>query len=380
LRILHISSARSFGGGERHLADLATALALRGHEVYAALPPGSPLEKELLALPSGRIFHLGLRWGALDIRSALELGRSLRDHKIELLHAHMGRDYPLAALAAARAPGVKLIVTRHVLFRLNRLHALTFRRVARVIAVSRAVERSLVAQNIFPAQKIRVIPNGIDFARFDRSLRGFDRAAFRQGLKIPPHSLLVGSIGSLKRQKGHEDFLRAAAIITREKSEAHFVIAGADETRAGAARDELERRAIELGLRGRLHLPGRLDDIAPFLSALDVYVSASHTESFGLAIVEAMGMGLPVVATATEGAREIIEGEEAALLVAVSEHEKMAASVLRLLDNEDERLRLGQLARAHARARFGLERMVEETEKIYLETVGTKARRGRARA
>jgi glycosyltransferase involved in cell wall biosynthesis len=374
VRILHLSSARSLGGGERHLADLAGALSRRGHEVYAALPPRSPLRGELTSLPAANIFTLRLR-NALDVGSALELARHVRDHRIEIVHAHVARDYPLAALAVRSNQQARLIITRHVLFRLNRLHAVTFRQARRVIAVSQAVGRALAAQKIFPARKITVIPNGIDFRRFDASLQGFDREAFRRRMKIPPGSLLVGTVGELKPQKGHEEYLRAAAIIAREKSNVHFVIAGGDSTRMGEHRAHLERLIAELDLKSRVHLAGWLDDVAPLLFALDVYVSASHTESFGLTIVEAMAAGRAVVATATEGAHEIINDKETGMIVAVKDYQAMAASVLHLLKDENSRARIGKLAKGYAREHFSLDRMVNATEQVYFEVQETEDKR-----
>jgi glycosyltransferase involved in cell wall biosynthesis len=371
LRILHISSARSLGGGERHLADLARALHERGHEVYAALPARSPLRSELDTLPASNIFSLPLR-NALDFGSALELARLMREHQIEIVHAHVARDYTLAALAVRQWPQAKLVITRHVLFRLNRLHSITFRHVHRVIAVSHAVGRALIAQKIFPACKIKVIPNGINFRRFDASLEGFDREAFRRRMNIPQGSFLIGTVGEIKRQKGHEEFLRAAAIITRGKTSAHFIIAGADSTRTGEHRAALERIISELGLTNRVHFTGWLDEVAPLMGALDVYVSASRTESFGLAIVEAMAAGLPVVATATEGALEIIDDAETGVIVPVGDYEALAAGVLHLLKDEDERARLGASASARARERFDFKRMVDATEKVYLEVINAE--------
>jgi glycosyltransferase involved in cell wall biosynthesis len=343
VRILHISSARSLGGGERHLADLANALTQRGHEVYAALPTHSPLRQELYALPLQNIFTLRLR-NALDIRSALELSRLVREHRIEIVHAHVARDYPLAALATRRNRRAKLIITRHVLFPLNKLHSVTLSHVARVICVSHAVKRVLSAQNIFKANRISVIPNGINFRCLDESLENFDREEFRKRMKIPSGSLLIGTVGELKKQKGHEDFLRAL--------EHH---------------SSLKRLIAELDLTNRAHLTGWLDDVGPLLAALDVYVSASHTESFGLAIVEAMALGLPVVATETEGAQEIINRDDIGVLVRVGDSEAMANALLRLLEDAHARKRIGALARATARTRFSLATMVDETEKAYFE-------------
>jgi L-malate glycosyltransferase len=371
VRILQISSARSFGGGERHLADLTSALARRGHEVYVALAPRSPLRAELSSLPTENIFTLRLR-NSLAVGSALELARLVREHKIEIVHAHVARDYPLAAFAVRRNRRAKFVITRHVLFRLSRLHAFTLRRVSRVIAVSGAVERSLSAQKIFPARKVTVIPNGINFRRFDESLQEFDREKFCRRMKIGPESLLVGTVGEIKRQKGHEDFLRAAAIVACENESVHFIIAGGDNSRKGERRAVLERLVSELGLTKRVHFMGQLGDVAELLAALDLYVSASHTESFGLAIVEAMASGLSVVATATEGAREIIDEGNTGVLVAVGDYKSLGRKVLGLLEDEDKRTHLGALARAQARERFSLDRMVDATERVYFETMNAE--------
>jgi glycosyltransferase involved in cell wall biosynthesis len=371
VRILHINSARSIGGGERHLADLANALTQRGHEVYAAIPSRSPLREELYALPLQNIFTLRLR-NALDITSALELSRLVREHRIEIVHAHLARDYPLAALATRRNRKAKLVITRHVLFPLNKLHSVTLSHVARVICVSQAVKRVLSAQKIFDANKLNVIPNGIDFRRLDASLENFDREEFRKQMKIPPGSLLIGSVGEIKKQKGHEDFLRAASLVALEREDAHFVITGADSTSTGEHRASLERLIAELKLTDRVYLTGWLDDVAPLLAALDVYVSASHTESFGLAIVEAMALGIPVVATATEGAQEIINRDDAGVLVPLGDVEAMAKALLRLLEDANARKDIGTSARTTARTRFSLATMVDETEKAYLEAQNTE--------
>src|SRR6185503_15520658 len=98
MRILQISSAASFAGGERHLVDLTNALAARGHDLYAAVRPGSPLIAHL-GIPSDNVQTLPLR-NALDVQSAHALARFVKKHQIEVVHAHMARDYSLAAYAS----------------------------------------------------------------------------------------------------------------------------------------------------------------------------------------------------------------------------------------------------------------------------------------
>jgi len=365
LRILHISSARDFGGGERYLVDLVNALAARGHDLYVALRRGSPLIGKL-KLPTENVITLPLR-NALDARSAGTLAKLTSGHKIEIVHAHMARDYPLAAYAARRNPGARLIVTRHVLFPLSRLHKVTLARVSRVIAVSHAVERQVRAQALVPPGKITVIHNGIDCERIEKTRSGFNRPEFCQRWNLPADSLLVGSVGTLTPLKGHEDFLKAAAQIKNLCPQAFFIISGVDSSAGQTHRHALERSIKELGLVDRVCLIGWMDNISELFCALDVFVSASRSESFGLAIVEAMAAGAAVVATKTEGALEIVSDGVTGVLVPVGGTEHMAQVITELLLDPVKRRTISANAGAVVQERFSLKRMVEQTEKVYLE-------------
>ena len=364
LRILQISSAQSLGGGERHLADLANGLARRGHDVYVALRPNSPLIQELAGLANKNVTTLPLR-NSLDAISARDLSRLVRRNKIQIVHAHMARDYPLAAYAARMNANARLLITRHVLFPLTRLHRITLSRAARIIAVSQAVASQLKTDAIGPAEKISVVLNGIETARFSKARAEFSRRQFLENWKLPADSLLVGAVGELTPLKGQEEILRAAQQLLKQLPETHFIIAGIDHSREKQHRTRLEQLIKELNLTTHVSLVGWLDDLAELYCALDVFVSASHTESFGLAIAEAMASGTAVVATESEGASELIKTGATGLLVPIGNVDTLAESILRLLKDKDERLRLGGAAQHTAAANFSLERMIEETEAIY---------------
>ncbi|HEU0252947.1 MAG TPA: glycosyltransferase, partial [Pyrinomonadaceae bacterium] len=304
LNILQISSAASFGGGERYVADLTNHLVARGHDLFVAVRPRSPLVRHL-QVPPERILTLPLR-NALDVASAHELERFVRRQKIDVVHAHMARDYSLAAYAARRNRQTKFIATRHVLFQLSRLHRHTLARAKRVIAVSSAVAKELRANRVVSESQIALIPNGIDVERFNRASVGFDRAQFLRSMGLPADCLLVGSIGELRTLKRHDDFVRAAAKIVAKFPETQFVLAGLDTSASGEVRKQLEKLVGELGLKDCFYFLGWVDEAEKLLCAMDVFVSASETESFGLAIAEAMASGTAVVATRTEGAQEVI--------------------------------------------------------------------------
>lgn len=374
MRILQINSARTLGGGERHFSDLANALAARGHEVFAALRPGSPLRDKLTEIPTANVFELPLR-NAIDLPTARRLARLAREREVEIVHAHLARDYPLAALAARRAPAARLVVTRHVPFRMSGLHRLVLANVARVICVSEGVARDLKESRVFPVEKIRVVPNGVEFARYDTALRDFDREAQRAKLH-PAARLLVGTVGELSETKGQEDFVRAAAIVARRDERAAFLVVGEDNSPGGQTRRRLEQLIADENLAGRVLLLGYVRDLVPFLAALDLYVSPSRAEAFGLATVEAMACGAPVVATATDGAREIVSDGETGRVVPVGDTDALARAIAELLDDEPTRRRLAERGGAHARERFGLARMIEATEGVYREALTLRAERG----
>jgi len=360
LKILQISSAASFGGGERYVADLTNSLVARGHDLYAVLRPHSPLISHL-KIEREKIKTLPLR-NSLDVQSAHELARFVGRHEIEVVHAHMARDYSLASYAARRNRRSKFIITRHVLFQLSRLHRHTLARAHRVIAVSNAVARELRSQRIVTDGQLAVVQNGVDVDRFAID---FDRASFRQSIGLPAHGPLVASIGELRTLKRHDDFIRAAARVMTQFPETHFVLAGLDTSLSGEVHKHLEQLVVETGLKGRFHFLGWVEEAEKLLSAIDVFVSASETESFGLAIAEAMAAGTPVVATATEGAQEVVADQETGLLVPIGDVARMAESIALLLSDEELRRRIGARAREAVHAKFSLQRMVDQIERIY---------------
>ena len=369
MNILQISSASSFGGGERYLADLTNSLVARGHNLYVAVRPRSALIRHL-QLPPENILTLPLR-NALDVQSAHALDRFVRRQRIEVVHAHMARDYSLASYAARRNRQTKFVATRHVLFQLSRLHRHTLARATRVIAVSAAVAKELRSQKIVGDSQIAVIPNGIEVDRFARARARFDRAQFLRGMGLPPDCLLVGSVGELRTLKRHDDFIRAAAMIVGKFPETQFVLAGLDTSASGEVRKQLEKLVVELGLKNCFYFLGWLDDAEKLLCALDVFVSASETESFGLAIVEAMAAGTAVVATGTDGAQEVIEDQKTGLLVPIGDVERLAESVIDLLEDPETRRTIAAQSAQSAAKRFSLKRMVDEIEQIYLAADNT---------
>jgi glycosyltransferase involved in cell wall biosynthesis len=354
MKILQVCSVTTFGGGERHLADLARGLIDLGHGVYAASVPGSPLWNELSFLNKRSMFELGR---VNYVKNLTGLAGFARTHGIEIVHAHAARDYHLAALAVRLSSRSRLVLTRHALFPLRGINRRLLKN-ARVIAVSKAVAASVRQSGVIEPSKITVVYNGIDVDRFSRSV---------------PHSsdfpVLVGTVGHLAPIKGQDVFIRAAALVNARRPDVRFVVAGEDKSSGMDHRRYLEGLISELGLNDSVAIPGWQDEIPSVLSSLTLFVSAARSEPFGLSIVEAMATGLPVVATASEGAMEIVEDGVTGRIIPVDDPESLALAINALLDDPAECSRLGHNARIAARERYSLARMAGDTERIYRDVL-----------
>lgn len=354
MRILQVCSVTTFGGGERHVADLTHALADLGHELYVAAVRASPLWTELSFLTNDRTLALTrLNY----VKNLIVLVRFIRAHDIEIVHAHAARDYHLAAMVVRLASRGRLVLTRHALFPLRRINRTLLSDVRRVIAVSRAVAESLRMSGVFDCSKIRVVHNGIDIDRFQRPPSPRDCA------------VRVGTVAHLAPIKGQDVFVRAAALVAGRHEGVQFIVIGEDKSPQMSYRRFLERLIAELRLSGIVAMPGWQDDIPAMLWSLTLFVSAARSEPFGLAIVEAMAAGLPIVATASEGAIEIIEDGVSGKLVPADDAEALARAINDLLDDPLQCSRLGRNALFAARQRYSLERMASDTEKVYYEVL-----------
>jgi glycosyltransferase involved in cell wall biosynthesis len=353
------------GGGERHLADLANSLVQKGHTVFAAIAPGSPLRSELALLPEKNILELPMR-NSLDVFAAFKLAQIVRTFEIDVIHAHVARDYVLAAAASRLSGNTPYILTRHVLFPLKKLHRTTLGRASRIIAVSEAVAEGLRKQGLFDPRKIVTIHNGIDIKRFAQKSSDQVRSAKDDGARRP---YIVGMIGHIAPIKGQEDLLRAAAIIVAQRGDVEFVMVGEDKSRRYENRTATEGLIKQLKLVSKVRMLGWQDDVSDLLSTFDVFISPSRSEPFGLVILEAMASGVPIVATRSEGAIEILEDGLTGMLVPIGDSTVLAETIMNFLDAPDDRAQLSSNARRAVDERFSLFKMVEATERAYTETI-----------
>lgn len=341
-RVAHvISTPEGVGGAERVLASLVAEGAERGWE-QAVLNPFAldPASSELAAIVGGAAEYRGRRCvSAAGVPTMLAwLRRELRGRDPDIVHAHLFH----AALATAALRGRRGSRRRHLLthqygnhlvFERRRLDALldriACRRFDRVVAVSSWGLEFLAAELGLPRARIRRIPNG---------WRGSPPP--RSGLSSRP---TVVCVARFRRQKGHRDLLDAFALVRARIEDARLLLVGDGELEA-----EARARAAALELDGSVEFRGAVDDVWPALAEAHVFALASLYEPLGIAVLEAMAAGLPVVASAVGGIPELVESGETGVLVPPGAPGEMAGALIELLGAPDLRRRMGEAARRRA--------------------------------
>ena len=365
MRILHVSSSRTFGGGERHVVDLCRGLQVRGHDIFAALRPTNEWQHRLSFLPPERIMHVSIR-NSFGVLSSMRVAEFVNQNEIDIVHAHVARDYIPTSIACLAAKSAKFVLTRHVLFPLKPFNRFALKNLSRAIGVSETVGEGL--RKVFPPSKVAVIENGLDVNSLTDEAKTALRQEFRNFHNIPQDAQVVGALGELKELKGQRDLVLAANEIAKTHPECCFIIVGKDNSGDRAFRRELRRMVRVFGLEDRFLWLDWLDDTDSFFAGIDIFVSPSHTESFGLSLLEAMAQGKPVVATATEGSKLLL-GQEADL-AKINEPVELAQRITWFLEDQAACKESGERNKRTAAEKYPLSRMVDATEKLYREILG----------
>jgi glycosyltransferase involved in cell wall biosynthesis len=223
----------------------------------------------------------------------------------------------------------------------------------------------------FPAEKVRVIPNGVDVQRFRPNDEA--RAAIRREFGLPPDAPVVGIVAALRPEKNHELFLNAAAAVLARRPEARFLLVG-----DGPRRGDLERQAAEGKLQNAVRFAGSRSDVPALLAAMDVFALTSHNEANPVSILEAMAVGLPVVATHVGSVAESVADRQTGYLVAPGAVDETAARWLDLIEDQPRRRTMGDAGRCRIVERWSLDVMVEGYQDLITEIYQRKTHRAAA--
>ncbi len=268
---------------------------------------------------------------------------------------------------AARQLGIPCIwhVQDFISERFLGLYRRAFGLAARVLPNHIIADGAAIGRQLNPVKdRLSVILNGVDSKVFQP---GTDGASVRAELGLPVGAIVIGHVGRMTPWKGQHYLLEAFARIARESPNAYLVFVGDPVFDTDSYQNKLLNLTAELGLVERVRFAGYRHDMPEVLAAIDVFAFTSvEKDTSPLTLLSAMASGLPIVAFAIEGVRELVDEGEQLILVPPREADALAESLLRLLSDPELRHRLGASARRQAEAKFSLERHVTSIEEVFL--------------
>ncbi len=300
-----------------------------------------------------------------DLRAAADLLAVIRRYRPDIIHTHHSKA-GLLGRAVANLAGIPCVHTFHghvfegyfsprVSAGIVMAERLLAMRTSRLIAISPLQRADLLARGIGRPDRFETVPLGLDLERF----RATDRSEARTRLGIPADGVVIVLVGRLVPIKRVDRMIRAFASVHAQRPATRLYIIG-----DGSERQAAEAQAAEAGLGDSVVFCGWQSDIPAWVSAADFVALSSDNEGTPLAIIEAAAAGRPAVATAVGGVADVVADERTGLLAPVDDEAAFTDALLRLVDDEELRLRLGGAAPASAE-RFGVERLVDDLERIY---------------
>lgn len=360
-KIALISGDSSMTGAPYHVLQIAMALKSLKYDVLVVAPPG-PLIKS--CSKGGLKTEVVPMNGPFDRRAVHKIREILQEFSPKIAHFHGVRGGWIGRLAARKLPDVKKVYTEHLWtkyyhlsntayekFQLNGLKFMD-RWTDKTIAVSDAVSDFLISQG-FDKKKIVVIPNGVrpDFLKVVK-------------IKKPKEApLIIGSVGSLNQVKNYRNMILAVARAKERLPDLdfHYQIIG-----EGPLKKQLELLVKKKKIEKTVHFLGRVDSISERLQHFSIFLSASFSESFGLAVAEAMAVGIPVIVSNITSLKSLVSSK-CGIWVNPYQTSEIADALVKLLKDEDLRTKMGNCGKERVKGKFSEDEMVLKTVEVYKE-------------
>lgn len=358
IKILEIIGDSSLAGAPRHLLGIIENLSLEKFEIHVICPPG-PLAGEIRKIRRHVDLEVIPMRQRLDLKAISDIRKDIKSLRPDIIHIHGTRAGFLGRIAAIGF-NLPVIYTEHLWTKqyhlqsriLNFLHYATnwgldiFTTLN--IAVSEAVKDFLVTSRISHLDKVKVIYNGIDPSTHQAHI-------FRHESEF-----LFATVGTLNQQKGIQFLIRALPQIIKEFPGVQLEIIG-----DGPYKRILQNEVKKHKLKAYVKFTGFVPDVSKYLTRFDLYVQPSLSESFGLAIVQAMSVGLPIIATNTGGIPEVVTEGKSGFLVEPADEKSLAGAILELLRHPSLAKKMGEMAKREADMKFNIKDMVNDLEKTY---------------
>lgn len=339
-KVLHISTALSWRGGEQQLAYLLEELKDEVDQ-FVLCTQGSEMQAH--CLKNGISYFAQKKRAAFDLKFAAELKRLCRTLEVDLCHMHDAHAHTFAILAAYMGNQTPLILSRRVDFPIKEKWSSRMKynhsAIKKIICVSDTIKK-ITAEGIKDKSKLVTVHSGIDLDKFSPA-----KGILRKELGIEENIFLIGNTSALAEHKDYFTFLDTAAEVLKKENNIQFVIIG-----DGPLKEKVHTYHQKLGLGNKVFFTGYRTDVPQILKELDLFLITSKTEGLGTSIIDAFAAGVPVVGTAAGGIPELIEDNNTGLLCEVKSVECLVQAVLKIYKNQELKKKLIKGAKEKVKA------------------------------
>ncbi|GGG69850.1 glycosyltransferase [Edaphobacter dinghuensis] len=351
--------SKNLGGGERIALKLAARLPQYGYRASILTFSADPADPVFESAPCP-VYLLPLQrtYDRAALAGAIELRQFLKQQKIQIVQTFFESSDIWAGSVTKLFSNAKLIWSRRDMGILRtRKHEIAYRLLAdlpdAVFAVSDLVRQHCIEEDHIDPDRVETIYNGLDLDNWGASSQSTPQR----------DKILVTTIGNIRHVKGHDVFVKAAAVIAPHFPNVYFSIAGG--VLEPSYFEELQALVRDLNLEERFHFTGAITNLEQHLSAADIFVLPSRSEGFSNAIVEAMATSLPVVATNVGGNAEAVQNDVSGLIVPAEDSDALAAAIIRLLADPAMAKAMGIAGKQRVAERFTTEAMLLQTTATY---------------
>lgn len=367
---MYVFASLPVGGAEELLLGTVKHLnRTKFRPFVCSLTQKGPIGEEIEALGT-EVLELGrMRRKGFDIGAIKDLRKVLQRKNIHIVHTHLYHGGLYGRLAANLAGIPCIVSTFHNTYARPRIrrHLINWalaKMTDRIFAVSEAVMEDLLRYDRVPPAKVVVLHNALELEKFVRA----EKTAARRELGIADDVFLLGVIAKLEVQKGHRFLLEALHLLKPLDAKVQVLLVG-----RGTQENSLRRSAEELGLNDRVIFAGVRRDIPTVLSGLDLFILPSLWEGFGIVLLEALAMELPVVATDVGISRAIIIPGHTGLVVPAGDAGALASALRYAMGNHDAMNAMARIGRKHVEAQFSFKEHISKLEANYEQILATKS-------